>query len=92
MKSIVSILIILLAVIGCNSTKDIGTNSNNIASKKVSDTVKIANDSLEYEVNEITFVRTAVLPTELDIYTVLRGSFFNDSLKLICNNKVVFKN
>lgn len=50
MKSIVSILIILLAVIGCNSTKDIGTNSNDIASKKVSDTVKIANDSLEYEV------------------------------------------
>ena len=50
MKSIVSILIILLAVIGCNSTKDIGTNSNDIASRKVSDTVKIANDSLEYEV------------------------------------------
>ncbi|MBM6499924.1 DUF6146 family protein [Flavobacterium macrobrachii] len=50
MKSIVSILIILLSVIGCNSTKDIGTNSNDIASKKVSDTVKIANDSLEYEV------------------------------------------
>lgn len=50
MKSIVSILIILIAVIGCNSTKDIGTNSNDIASRKVSDTVKIANDSLEYEV------------------------------------------
>ena len=50
MKSIVSILIILLSVIGCNSTKDIGTNSNDIASRKVSDTVKIANDSLEYEV------------------------------------------
>lgn len=50
MKSIVSILIILLAVIGCNSAKDIGTNSNDIVSRKISDTVKIANDSLEYEV------------------------------------------
>lgn len=50
MKSIVSILIILLAVIGCNSTKNIGTNSNDIASRKISDTVKITNDSLEYEV------------------------------------------
>ena len=49
MKSVVSILIILLAVIGCNSTKNVGTNSD-ITSNKVSDTIKIANDSLEYEV------------------------------------------
>ena len=50
MKSIVSILIIILAVISCNSAKDIGTNSNDIVSRKISDTVKITNDSLEYEV------------------------------------------
>jgi hypothetical protein len=50
MKSFGVVLIILLAVIGCNSTKNIGTNSNEVASTKPSDTIRIVNDSLEYEV------------------------------------------
>ncbi len=50
MKSFGVVLIILLAVIGCNSTKNIGTDSSEIVSTKPSDTIRIANDSLEYEV------------------------------------------
>lgn len=50
MKSIISIVLILLAIISCNSTKNIGSNSNDIANTNTSDTIKIANDSLEYEI------------------------------------------
>lgn len=50
MKSFGVVLIILLAVIGCNSTKNIGKDPSEIASTKPSDTIRIANDSLEYEV------------------------------------------
>jgi hypothetical protein len=49
-KSILYIVIILFAVIGCNSTKNIDKNQKNSTSVTTSDTVKIANESLEYEV------------------------------------------
>jgi hypothetical protein len=49
MKTLVSIGFLLLVIIGCNSSKTIAdTDNKSIA--KVSDTVKISNDSLEYEV------------------------------------------
>ncbi|MFN3754857.1 DUF6146 family protein [Flavobacterium sp.] len=47
MKTLISLLLVLLAVIGCNSSKNIASND---ISAKVSDTVKIANEELEYEV------------------------------------------
>ncbi len=49
MKTLVSVIGLLLLIIGCNSSKTIADNNGN-ALAKVSDTVKIANDSLEYEV------------------------------------------
>lgn len=79
-------------LVGLNCTDFSRLNKPPIGLKPLATRINSSPYSLEYEVNEITFVRTAVLPTELDIYTVLRGSFFNESLKLICNNKVVFEN
>lgn len=49
MKTLVAVIGLLLIIIGCNSTKTIADASGNPLAK-VSDTVKIANDSLEYEV------------------------------------------
>ena len=50
MKSAISILLILLAIMGCTSSKSISTNPNDTVANKISDTVKIANEELEYEV------------------------------------------
>jgi len=51
MKKCVSILIVALTVIACStaSQNNIASN-NNVVNKKGNDTVRIANDSLEYEV------------------------------------------
>lgn len=49
MKTLVSVALFLLILIGCNSAKTVSTDTGN-GLAKVSDTVKIANDSLEYEV------------------------------------------
>ena len=49
MKTLMSIGFLLLVSIGCNSSKTIA-NADNNSIAKVSDTIKIANDSLEYEV------------------------------------------
>lgn len=52
MKTLVAVIGLLLLIIGCNSTKTLtDAQSNPLA--KLSDTVKIANDSLEYEVTII---------------------------------------
>lgn len=49
MKNLIYIFVILLFIIGCSSTnKSISTTNEN--STKTSDTIRIANDSLEYEV------------------------------------------
>lgn len=49
MKNLLSILVLFLIIIGCSTTsKTIQKNEND--STKVSDTVRIANDELEYEV------------------------------------------
>lgn len=50
MKKIVSILIILLTIIACSSASQNMASIDNISAKKGNDTVRIANDSLEYEV------------------------------------------
>lgn len=49
MKTLVSILLLLSVIIGCNSSKTIAAADDKSVAK-ISDTVKIANDSLEYEV------------------------------------------
>jgi hypothetical protein len=48
MKKIFYIIIILLLIIGCNSSKQVAANDSSSNTK--TDTVRIANDSLEYEV------------------------------------------
>ena len=48
MKKIIYILSVLIFIISCNSSKKITETS--ITSKKTSDTIRIANDELEYEV------------------------------------------
>jgi len=52
MKTLVSVIVLLLIITGCHSSKTV-TDVNGNASTKVSDTVTIANDSLEYEVTII---------------------------------------
>jgi hypothetical protein len=52
MKTLVSVIVLLLIITGCHSSKTL-TDVNGNASTKVSDTVTIANDSLEYEVTII---------------------------------------
>lgn len=49
MKNLVIILILLVSFIGCNSTSKT-TNSNKDITQKSQDTVRIANDSIEYEI------------------------------------------
>lgn len=52
MKKYVSILIVLLTIIACSSASQniASTDTTSASNKKISDTVRIANDSLEYEV------------------------------------------
>lgn len=51
MKKCISILIIALTIIACSTTsKNIASADTTAPNKKISDTVRIANDSLEYEV------------------------------------------
>lgn len=48
MKNFLYIFVILMIIIGCSSNKSITTNDKRLPQK--SDTIRIANDSLEYEV------------------------------------------
>lgn len=50
MKNIIIALLFILVIISCTSSKNIVTADGNTIATKISDTVKIANDSLEYEV------------------------------------------
>jgi len=50
MKKCISILIILLTIVACSSASQNIASSDTASTKKVNDTVRIANDSLEYEV------------------------------------------
>ncbi|UPZ13812.1 DUF6146 family protein [Flavobacterium humidisoli] len=52
MKKCVSILIVLLTIVACSTTSQnmASTDTVSASNKKVNDTVRIANDSLEYEV------------------------------------------
>ncbi|WP_343588826.1 DUF6146 family protein [Flavobacterium sp.] len=51
MKKCISILIVLFTIIACSSaSKNIASIDTATPNKKVNDTVRIANDSLEYEV------------------------------------------
>ncbi|AOC93345.1 hypothetical protein BB050_00189 [Flavobacterium anhuiense] len=52
MKKCISILIVLLIIVACSTTSQniASANTASASSKKISDTVRIANDSLEYEV------------------------------------------
>ncbi|MDR6761508.1 MULTISPECIES: DUF6146 family protein [unclassified Flavobacterium] len=51
MKKCISILIILLTIIACSTaSQNIASADNTASNKKLNDTVRIANDSLEYEV------------------------------------------
>ena len=49
MKNLVLILVLVVSFIGCNSTSKTA-NSNNDITQKSQDTVRIANDSIEYEI------------------------------------------
>jgi len=52
MKKCISILILLLTIVACSTTSQnmASTDTVSASNKKVNDTVRIANDSLEYEV------------------------------------------
>ena len=51
MKTIVYILLLCRFIIGCSTTKSIASKTNEkLANAKLSDTVKIENDSLEYQI------------------------------------------
>ncbi|WP_149207946.1 DUF6146 family protein [Flavobacterium johnsoniae] len=50
MKKYISILILLLIIIACSTTSQTIASSDAASAKKINDTVRIANDSLEYEV------------------------------------------
>lgn len=51
MKTIIYILLVCGFIIGCNTTKPIASTTNEkLANAKLSDTVKIENDSLEYQI------------------------------------------
>jgi len=50
MKTIIILLFTIIGILSCNTSKKIVTNDSNQTKKTVSDTVRIANDSLEYEV------------------------------------------
>ncbi|MFC4477695.1 DUF6146 family protein [Flavobacterium chungangensis] len=52
MKKCISILIVLLTIVACSTASQniASTDTSSASNKKVNDTVRIANDSLEYEV------------------------------------------
>lgn len=50
MKKFISIFILILTIIACSTTSQQIANVDNMPVKKGNDTVRIANDSLEYEV------------------------------------------
>lgn len=50
MKKYISILILLLIIIACSTTSQTIASNDSASAKKINDTVRIANDSLEYEV------------------------------------------
>jgi hypothetical protein len=50
MKKYISILILLFIIIACSTTSQTIASSDTASAKKINDTVRIANDSLEYEV------------------------------------------
>ncbi|MDY0989841.1 DUF6146 family protein [Flavobacterium sp. CFBP9031] len=52
MKKCISILIVLLTIVACSTTSQniASTDTVSASNKKVNDTIRIANDSLEYEV------------------------------------------
>lgn len=50
MKKIVLLLILLVSFIGCNSTSKTTKTNLNSSNNSIQDTVRIANDSIEYEI------------------------------------------
>ncbi|AWK05170.1 hypothetical protein HYN56_13380 [Flavobacterium crocinum] len=50
MKKCISILIVLATIIACSTTSQKIASNDNVPNKKQGDTIRIANDSLEYEV------------------------------------------
>lgn len=52
MKKCISILIVLLTIVACSTTSQniASTDTVSASNKKINDTIRIANDSLEYEV------------------------------------------
>lgn len=50
MKNFISILLIILTIIACSTTSQNIASNDSASNKKANDTVRIANDSLEYEV------------------------------------------
>ncbi|MGE5943197.1 MAG: DUF6146 family protein [Flavobacteriales bacterium] len=51
MKTLLYILLVCVFIIGCNTTKPTASKTNEkLANAKLSDTVKIENDSLEYQI------------------------------------------
>ncbi|WP_281234488.1 DUF6146 family protein [Flavobacterium gelatinilyticum] len=50
MKKCISILFLLLIIIACSTTSQTIAGTDTASAKKINDTVRIANDSLEYEV------------------------------------------
>ncbi|MFC0778014.1 DUF6146 family protein [Flavobacterium sp. HJSW_4] len=50
MKNCISILIVLFTIIACSSASQNVASTDTASNKKANDTVRIANDSLEYEV------------------------------------------
>lgn len=50
MKNILSICLFISLLIACSSTKSVTASDNKNLVAKTSDTIKIANDSLEYEI------------------------------------------
>lgn len=50
MKKCIAILIVLFTIVACSTTSKSIASSDSVSAKKINDTVRIANDSLEYEV------------------------------------------
>ncbi|WP_343697462.1 DUF6146 family protein [Flavobacterium sp.] len=50
MKKCIAILALLVTIIACSTTSPTIASADNASNKKINDTVRIANDSLEYEV------------------------------------------
>jgi hypothetical protein len=50
MRNLIIVFSFILIILSCTSSKNIITADGNTIATKISDTVKITNDSLEYEV------------------------------------------